>query len=323
MSAAAPYFSIVIPAYNVAAYIGTALDSVFAQTCTDYEAIVVNDGSPDTEDLERALAPYRERIIYITQQNRGFGGAVNAGIRAASGRYLALLGPDDYWEPNNLQAQRQILAEDPSIDILYGDARVFGNRREQGRSLMESCPSTGEANFEALLTLKCIVIGSAAVIRREVFDRSGLFDESLRGSAEDFDMWLRIAKLGGRIVYHRKPLVHYRRRANSLTADGIKVEQGALQVLEKVERTMDLTPREAQVLQGMLSRVRARLAWQNGRRALLEKDAKTAGQCWGEANRHYRSVKLWLMVRLLSLAPNLFVNLYHRRSLLRQTSIAP
>ena len=86
---------------------------------------------------------------------------------------------------------------------------------------------------------------------------------------------------------------------------------------------MDLTPREAQALRGMLSRVRARLAWQNGRRALLENDAETARQYWAEANRHFRSVKLWLMVRLLSLAPSLFVNLYHRRNLLRQNSIAP
>src|SRR3982751_5296129 len=86
-----PALSVIIPAYNTASYIGEALESVFAQDFTDYETIVVNDGSPDTLELERALEPYRERIIYLKQENRGPGGARNTGISRARGRYVAFL----------------------------------------------------------------------------------------------------------------------------------------------------------------------------------------------------------------------------------------
>src|SRR5215216_6434275 len=74
-----PAVSVVIPAYNAARHIGEALESVFAQTFTDYEVIVVNDGSPDTPALERALAPYMSRIIYLKQENRGVSAARNTG----------------------------------------------------------------------------------------------------------------------------------------------------------------------------------------------------------------------------------------------------
>ena len=76
-----PTVSIVIPAYNVAPYIGETLDSVFAQTFADYEVIVINDGSPDTEELERAIQPYQERIRYLSQKNSGASAARNAGLR--------------------------------------------------------------------------------------------------------------------------------------------------------------------------------------------------------------------------------------------------
>src|SRR5688572_1471590 len=72
-----PSVSVIVPCYNVASYVAEALDSVMAQTFSNYECIVVNDGSPDTEELERAIAPYRDRVVYITQENRGLSGARN------------------------------------------------------------------------------------------------------------------------------------------------------------------------------------------------------------------------------------------------------
>jgi len=94
--------SIIIPAYNVAPYIGETLDSVFAQTFADYEVIVINDGSPDTEDLERALARFIDRINYLKQENRGASVARNTGLHAARGQFIAFLDADDVWLPNSL-----------------------------------------------------------------------------------------------------------------------------------------------------------------------------------------------------------------------------
>src|ERR687891_1946060 len=90
-----PDVSVIIPAYNTGPYIADAVASVLAQTYTSHEVIVVNDGSPDTELLERELAPFRHRIIYLVQENAGLSSARNAGIRIARGRYIALLDSDD------------------------------------------------------------------------------------------------------------------------------------------------------------------------------------------------------------------------------------
>src|SRR5258708_8350475 len=93
-----PAVSVVIPSYKTAEYIRECLESVFRQTFTDFEVLVVNDGSPDTPDLERAIAPFRDRIIYIEQPNAGLAGARNTAIRASRGRYVALLDSDDAWD---------------------------------------------------------------------------------------------------------------------------------------------------------------------------------------------------------------------------------
>src|SRR5262245_33441277 len=94
-----PSVSVIIPAYNIAPFIAEALESVLAQTFTDYEIIVVNDGSPDTEELERVLAPYLSRIRYFKQENQGAGAARNAGLNVATGEYVAFLDGDDVWYP--------------------------------------------------------------------------------------------------------------------------------------------------------------------------------------------------------------------------------
>src|ERR1700745_3077470 len=92
-----PRVSVVIPAYQVAPYIAETLESVFAQTFTDYEVIVVNDGSPDTDELHHAIQPYRERLSYVTRQNGGCSAARNSGLRVARGELVAFLDADDLW----------------------------------------------------------------------------------------------------------------------------------------------------------------------------------------------------------------------------------
>jgi len=87
----AEHVSVIIPAYNVAPYIAQTLHSVFAQTKPAFEVIVVNDGSPDTAELEEVLRPFRDRIVYLKQENRGLSGARNTGIRAATGDLIALV----------------------------------------------------------------------------------------------------------------------------------------------------------------------------------------------------------------------------------------
>jgi glycosyltransferase involved in cell wall biosynthesis len=310
-TAATPAVSVIVPAYNVSRYIAEALDSVLAQTFEDYEIVVVNDGSPDTEELERVLEPYRRRIIYLKQENRGLSGARNTGIRAARAPFVGLLDGDDVWEPEFLSTMIGELRRDPSVGVLYCDAIYFGDTPEAGRTFMELHPSSGEVTFERLLAQECNVI-SSVVARRELLLCAGLFDESLR-SSEDFDLWLRILKAGGRISYLRRPLMRYRRHGASLSADPVWMCKHILRVLDKAEQTLDLTGAEGDVLRRQRRRYEAELNFNEGKRAFFGGDTERAIASLTKANALLPNRKVALTLRLLRVAPRALLRAYNLR----------
>lgn len=308
----APLVSVVIPAYRAAQSIAATLDSVLAQTFKDYEIIVVNDGSPDSEELEKALEPYRDRIIYLRQENQGPGGARNTGILAARGQYVALLDADDMWAPEHLAAQLAPLEADPSIDMVYADARIAGDVPEAGRTVMEFCPSVGEVTFERLVTRQCTVHICVSVCRRETLLRAGLFDPVFRGT-EDIDMWLRIARQGGRIAYQRRVLGCYRRHAGSLSSDRVSMLEGFLAVLAKAARDPHLTAAQREVLERQRAAERTSLELQKGKNAFLAGDAEAAASHLTRANAQHKSLKLATVLLLLRVAPGFLRALYQWR----------
>jgi GT2 family glycosyltransferase len=307
----APTVSVVIPAYNVAQFIGETLASVFNQTFSDYEVIVINDGSPDTTELEAVLAPYMNRIKYLKQENRGLSGARNAGVRAARGAFIALLDSDDAWQPEYLATQIELMRRDETIDVLYCDAHIFGEGVPANLKFTDGSPSAGEVSFESLVRQECNVMVSVTA-RRATLINVGLFDESLR-SSEDFDMWLRIAKAGGRIAYHRQPLVRYRRRPGSLSADSVWMYQHILAVLDKSARTMTLSSQEDAVLQQERARFQSMLWLHEGKRALASGDHEAATQGLTQANRFLKSPKLAATLLLLRFAPKTLRRVYKLR----------
>jgi len=311
-AAAAPLVSVVIPAYRVAQYIAAALDSVLAQTLQDFEIVVVNDGSPDTEELEKVLAPYRDRIVYLRQQNQGPGGARNTGIRTARGRYIAFLDADDIWGPEHLAAQVAVLEAGPSVDMVYADARIFGDVPEAGRTVMELCPSQGEVTFERLVTRQCTVHICVSVCRRDALLRAGLFDPAFRGT-EDIDLWLRIVRQGGRIVYQRRVLGKYRRHPESLSADPVIMIEGFLAVLAKTARDPDLTDAQREIVARQCRAERASVDLHKGKQALLAGDTETAVRLLTQAGAQHKSVKLAAVLLLLHVAPSLPRALYRWR----------
>jgi glycosyltransferase involved in cell wall biosynthesis len=305
-----PAISVVVPAYNTAPYIGDTLASIVSQTFTDFEVIVVNDGSPDTPELERAIAPYRQRLRYIVQENKGLSAARNTAIAVARGDLIALIDSDDVWEPEYLAHQLEVMREG-DFAVVYSNARTFGDPLRSGRLFMDLHPSTGEVTFEALVSQRCNVMVSV-LARRDVLVAAGLFDESLR-SSEDFDMWLRIAHAGWRIGYHRRPLVGSRLRPGSLSANPISMCDHIVRVFDKAMRQLELTPAERALVAERRAHFAALLRMHQGKRAFFAGDAAAAVEALTEANLHLRRRKLAAAAMLIRFVPGLLLRAYDWR----------
>jgi glycosyltransferase involved in cell wall biosynthesis len=299
-----PMVSVVIPAYNTSRFIGETLDSVFTQTFDDYEVIVVNDGSPDTCELEKVLEPYWDRILYIVQENRGLAGARNSAIRRARGKYLAFLDSDDCWLPEYLESQLRILQDMPAIDAVYCDAAYFGNPRLAGKTYMQICPSKGPVTFESLLRENTQVIVSCTVVRRDAVLEAGLFDETLR-RCEDYDLWLRIVSRGGRILYHRKVLARYRSRVDSLSNDELAMNRALLNVYQKIRKMTDLHEGLRAILEAVIARTQACIDVEVGKQLLAAGDFARAKDSLTRAHNFSHSLKLKLAIIGLQFAPRL------------------
>ncbi len=303
IAAAVPRVSVIIPAYNVARFLPETLDSVLAQTLPAHEILVINDGSPDTPELEQVLTPYLSRIRYLVQENRGLSGARNTGIRAATGDLIALLDGDDLWLPNYLQSQTAVLAEHPELDLVYCNARFFGaGHIHDGIDYMTLCPSAGEPTAAALIARRCHVFVS--VLARASVLRQVPFDEDLR-SSEDFDCWLRLAAAGHRLGYHREILVRYRKHAASLSADTTGMARANLRVLRKATSLWPPNSTEASLLAEATARKAAELDTLLGKQALTAENIPAALTHLAAANTFYRSPKLRAVTLLLRHAPAL------------------
>ena len=180
--------SIVIPTHNRWPMVGEAVESVLAQTASRYELIVVDDGS--TDETPRRLRDYGARITVLAQSRRGVAAARNLGVRHASGSYLAFLDSDDLWHPRKLQRQLGFMEGNPAVEICQTDEIWIRNGVRVNPRNKHRKPS-GDI-FRASLDL-CLVSPSAVMMRRELFERAGGFDESLP-VCEDYDLWLRIAR---------------------------------------------------------------------------------------------------------------------------------
>ena len=182
-----PNVSVIIPTYNRAAMLKEAIDSVLAQDYSDFELIVVDDGSTDnTPDL---LNGYRDNVNWLRQHNQGVSAARNRGVAAASGKFIAFLDSDDLWLPAKLTVQTEFMKSNRDVLIcqteeiwIRNGVRVNPGKRHRKQSGMI---------FERSLAL-CLVSPSAVMVRRGLFEEFGLFDESLP-ACEDYDMWLRVS----------------------------------------------------------------------------------------------------------------------------------
>jgi glycosyltransferase involved in cell wall biosynthesis len=302
--------SVVIPAYQAAAFIGEALDSVLAQAAEETEVIVVNDGSSDTDALERVLARYGDRIVYLKQKNGGVSSARNTGIRAARREWLAFLDADDVWLPNYLAVQLAYLREH-AVDMVFPNAIVCGESVDAGRHTMDLSPFDGEITFQKALAGDCTIF-YCSLVRRELVIRAGLFDTGLRGS-EDFNLWLRILRAGGRIGYHRTPLLRYRKHDGSLTSDSVWMAERILESIARAEETIPMSAEEHAAAARHRRKTEREIAMMRGKNAFEAKDWRGALRHYEHANRLAPTRRLQAVCVLLRICPGLLYNIFQGR----------
>ncbi|MHC4131899.1 MAG: glycosyltransferase family 2 protein [Planctomycetota bacterium] len=202
--------SVIIPAFNAGQFINQTIDSILAQTYSDYEIIVVDDGS--TDNTVKVVKNYGANVKYIYQENSGQGAARNTGIAAAKGDWIALLDHDDEWLPDKLSLQMELLKRNPALkwcatNRYQSDGirrAVVGNSEVIEKSL--DGKDYFENYFEAATKGVCPVITSTMLIQKVVFEEIGGFDPCLV-RCDDLDMWWRIAYRYPAIGYLPEPLV--------------------------------------------------------------------------------------------------------------------
>lgn len=224
--------SVVITAYNRAEYLEEAVRSVMRQTFQDFEIIVVDDGSTDnTRELISKLA--NPKIRYIYQSNQGTGAARNTGLRHSRGRFIAILDADDVWLPEKLEMQIKAFKDNPKAGLVYTNMYFFGamepDTPETFFDLLQWPPPRGDVLEN--MVVRSFGHPSTQLIRKEVFDVTGPFDEKLP-YCDDYDMLIRTAAYFEFDVIN-VPLVKYRIHPGQISRNAEHVLQDHLTVFKK------------------------------------------------------------------------------------------
>ncbi len=219
--------SVIIPAYNAAATLGETLQSVLAQTFSDFEIIVVDDGSSD-ETGAIVQQTQDQRIRLLTTTNGGAAIARNRGIEQATGELITFLDADDLWTAEKLQDQVAALQAHPEADVVYSWTDYID---PSGQRLYGGAYTRHQGNvYAALFQQNFIENGSNLMVRATALQRVGLFDPDL-ASVHDWDLWLRLA-LQSVFVVVPKPQILYRVMPQSISSNFVRQECNTLKVIQ-------------------------------------------------------------------------------------------
>jgi len=302
MSTDNPAVTVAIPAYKPQ-YLSEAIESVLRQTFQDFEIVVVNDGSPNTPALESIVESY-PRVRYIYQENAGGAAARNRAVKDARAPLILNLDDDDLLAPSCLESQVTFMRENPDVDVRYVNSVYFGSTEWEGTCWMDHYPSEGEVSFLSVLEGRTAPANPGAIIRRRTLLRVGLYDPSV-DSWDDFDLWLRIIKAGGRIAYTRTVLVHYRRHSANVSLQSIYFLEQGLRVLSKITSTLDLAVDERLAIDRRERETRLELERLRGKAALQRRDWRAAREHFEYCRVHGATAKLRFVLMILPLWPGI------------------
>lgn len=246
-----PKVSIILPTFNRAHYLPDTIQSILDQSYSDFELIVVDDGSTDhTEQIIRDLRTHSFHIKYIKlPENRGIGFARDQGLQHARGEYVAWIDSDDPWLPGKLEEQVRIMDSYTDIDILFGDYLNFDHIQNKQTTLFHNCRHLLEAlpkqqleegvylvekDLERVLLIQNLVSTPTAIIRLQLLQRTGSFDIALR-SGEDVEFFFRAALWGARYAYLDKAVMERHKTKTSITAEHAKSWMETIYALDRCE----------------------------------------------------------------------------------------
>ena len=241
-----PKISVILTTYNGSSrgYLSNAIESVLTQSYQNFELLIIDDGS--TDNTKKTCSSYLEsdRVRYIYQENSGLSAARNTGIRASSGEFLCFLDDDDVWKPEKLQKQLEFiqnrLSEVNNWGLIFTWLELID---EQGEVISYRGHHQEGRLYRSLLFGNTVDAPSSVLVRREVFDNVGLFDEFFE-NCQDWDMWLRISK-EYMIFPVKEYLVQHREHRNRISFDNEKIFLYENAVIEKALATApaDISPR--------------------------------------------------------------------------------
>jgi glycosyltransferase involved in cell wall biosynthesis len=232
--------SIVIPTFNRKVLLNRALTSVFAQTYTDIEVIVVDDGSTDGT-IEHITRHYPQ-VHLIQQAHHGVSHARNRGLRIARGEWIALLDSDDEWQADKLTRQMQALSAEPEYRVCHTD-EIWIRHGKRVNPMKKHRKPSGWV-FDACLPL-CAISPSSILLHRDVLDEVGLFDEILP-ACEDYDLWLRIAARYPVLLLPKPLVIKHGGHADQLSRQHWGMDRFRIYALIKLLYQRELTPSQYQ-----------------------------------------------------------------------------
>ena len=199
-------FSVIVPCYNQASFLDEALSSVLKQSFTDWECIIINDGSTDnTADIASQWITKDSKYKYIEQENRGVCNARNRAISIAKGTFILPLDADDKITEDYLKLAFDAFTEDPELKLVYCYAQLFGKEEREWKLPEFSLANLAHENM----------IFSSALFKRDDWKEIGGYDEEMRVGWEDWEFWISLLKKGGRVKRIDKTCFYYRIRQDS------------------------------------------------------------------------------------------------------------
>lgn len=241
-----PEISIIIPCFNQGHYLSEALISVINQTFTDWEAIVVDDGSED--ETRQVTTQFNDsRIRYIFQENRGLSAARNVGIRAAGSEIIALLDADDIWREDYLQTVKATFDNYPEAIAVYcGFTYIDSDGNQIGVPQHREVPPD---EFSSVILQKNWLVPSSVVFQKQMVEKVDYFDEDLQ-AVEDWDMWVKMSRHGP-FVGIPLIMVKYRLHDSNMSKDPYLMVSSHLQIIRNNYGAPDGNPAEWSALKRM------------------------------------------------------------------------